>query len=159
MRIAIAGEAPSDLAPIRRAVRRAVRPYRLPPDAEVQVAFISDEDMRALNKRFRLIDQTTDVLSFGEAIPARHRGAGAIAYIEERRAANGGRFDLGEILISPKQAERQARRRNRSVGEEVALLAAHGVLHLLGYEDETPAGYREMLRLGHDATGQEPVKR
>jgi probable rRNA maturation factor len=119
----------------------------------VQVAFISDEDMRALNKRFRRKDRTTDVLSFGEAIPSRDRGAGAIAYLEKRRAANGGRLDLGEILISSEQAARQARRRRKPVGEEVAFLAAHGVLHLLGFEDETPAGYREMVRLGQDATG------
>jgi len=159
MRIAIAGEAPCELAPVRRAIRRAVRPYRLPRGAEVQVAFISDEDMRALNKRFRRIDRTTDVLSFGEAIPARDRGPGAVAHFERLRAENGGRFDLGEILISPEQAKRQAQRRKRPVVEEVAFLAAHGVLHLLGYEDETPAGYREMVRLGHDATGQESVKR
>lgn len=159
MRIAIAGDAPCELAPIRQAIRRAVRPYRLPADARVQVAFVSDEEMRALNRRFRRIDRTTDVLSFGESIPARHRGAGAIALIEERRAENGGRFDLGEILISPKQAEKQARRRKRPVVEEVAFLAAHGALHLLGYEDETPAGYREMVRLGHDAIGQKIVKR
>lgn len=159
MRIAIAGEAPRELAPIRQAIRRAVRPYGLPPDAQVHVAFVSDEEMRALNKRFRKIDRTTDVLSFGETIPARDRGAGAIAHINGRRPENGGRFDLGEILISPKQAERQARRRKRPVMEEVAFLAAHGVLHLLGYEDETPAGYREMVRLGHDATRQKSVKR
>jgi probable rRNA maturation factor len=159
MRIAIAGEAPRELASIRQAIRRAIRPYGLPPDAEVHIAFVSDEEMRALNKRFRRIDKTTDVLSFGEAIPARDRGTGAIAHINGRRAENGGRFDLGEILISPKQAERQARRRKRPVIEEVAFLAAHGVLHLLGYEDETPAGYREMVRLGHDATRQKSVKR
>ena len=159
MRIAIAGEAPRELAPIRQAIRRAVRPYGLPPDAQVHVAFVSDEEMRALNKRFRKIDRTTDVLSFGETIPARDRGVGAIAHINGRRPENGGRFDLGEILISPRQASRQARRRKRPVMEEVAFLAAHGVLHLLGYEDETPAGYREMLRLGQDATRQESVKR
>jgi probable rRNA maturation factor len=159
MRIAIAGEAPCDLAPIRQAIRRAVRPYGLPRDAEVHVAFISDAEMRALNKKFRRIDKTTDVLSFGEMIPARDRGAGAIAHINGRRAANGGGFDLGEILISPEQASRQARRRKRPVMEEVAFLAAHGVLHLLGYEDETPAGYREMVRLGQDAARQKSVKR
>ena len=159
MRIAIAGEAPCELAPIRQAIRNAARPYRLPRDAEVHVAFVSDEEMRAANKRFRRIDKTTDVLSFGEAIPARDRGAGAIAHISGRRSENGGRFDLGEIVISPKQAERQARRRGRPVREEVAFLAAHGLLHLLGYEDETPAGYREMVRLGHDAARQKSVKR
>jgi len=115
MRIAIAGEAPCELAPIRRAIRRAVRPYRLPRDAEVQVAFISDTDMRALNKRFRRIDRTTDVLSFGEAIPPRDRGPGAVAHLERRRSENGGRFDLGEIHISAPQAARQARRRKRPV--------------------------------------------
>ena len=159
MRIAIVGEAPGEVARIRQAIRRAVRPYGLPNDAEVQVAFVSDEEMRSLNKRFRRIDKTTDVLSFGEAIPARDRGARAIARINGRRAENGGRFDLGEILISAEQASRQARRRKRPVMEEVAFLAAHGVLHLLGYEDETPAGYREMLRLGHDAARQKSVKR
>lgn len=158
MRIAIAGEAPCDLAPVRRAIHRAVRPYGLPQDAEVHVAFISDAEMRALNKRFRRIDRTTDVLSFGEAIPARDRGARAVAHIERRRAANGGHFDLGELLISPEHAEKQARRRGRPVVQEVAFLAAHGVLHLLGFEDETPAGYREMLRLGQDAAGKKSIK-
>jgi probable rRNA maturation factor len=136
-----------------------VRPYRLPRDAEVQVAFISDEEMRALNKRYRRIDRTTDVLSFGEAIPARDRGARALRHIDARRAENGGRFDLGEVVISPDQAGRQARRRKRPVAQEVAFLAAHGALHLLGFEDETPAGYREMVRLGQDAAGQKSVKR
>jgi len=159
VRIAILGEAPGDQAPIRRAMHLAVRPFGLPRDAEVQVLYVRDEAMRAVNKRFRGIDRTTDVLSFGEAIPAKDRGASAVAYIEARRAFNGGRFDLGEILISPEQAKRQARRRKRPVVEEVAFLAAHGVLHLLGFEDETPAGYREMVRLGHDATGQKSVKR
>src|SRR2546428_1015191 len=159
MRIAIAGEAPCELAPIRQAIRRAARPYGLPRDAVVQLAFVSDAEMRSLNKRFRRIDKTTDVLSFGEAIPARDRGIRATSHIEARRAQNGGSFDLGEIVISPKQAEKQARRRKKSVVEEVAFLAAHGMLHLLGYEDETPAGYREMVRLGHDAARQESVKR
>ncbi len=159
MRIAIAGEAPCELAPIRQAIRRAARPYGLPRDAVVQVAFVSDAEMRSLNKRFRRIDKTTDVLSFGETIPVRDRGIRAASHIEARRAENGGSFDLGEIVISPKQAEKQARRRKKPAVEEVAFLAAHGMLHLLGYEDETPAGYREMLRLGHDATRQTSVKR
>ena len=159
MRIAVVGDAPCDPAPIRQAIRRAVRPYGLPRDAEVELAFVSDAEMRALNSRFRHIDRTTDVLSFGEAIPARHRGAAALTHIERKRAENGGRFDVGQIVISSEQARRQARRRRRPLGDEVAFLAVHGVLHLLGYEDETPAGYREMVRLGHDAARQNSVKR
>jgi probable rRNA maturation factor len=159
LRIAIAGEAPCDLARVRRAVRRAVRPYTLPGDAEVSIAFVDDDVMRGLNKRFRRIDRTTDVLSFGEAIPPRDRGDRAVAHVEERRGENGGRFVLGEIVISAAQAARQARRRRRPLVEEIAFLAAHGALHLLGYEDETPAGYREMLHLGHDAARQNSATR
>lgn len=159
MRIAIIGDVPCDRAPIRAAIRSAVRPYGLPRDAEVQVAFISDEEMSELNRTFRHKDRTTDVLSFGEAIPPRDRGAGAVAVLERRRTENGGRFVLGEIAISGEQARRQARRGRRPLTREVAFLAAHGALHLLGFEDETPAGYREMVRLGQDATGQKSVKR
>ena len=159
MRITITGEAPCDLAPVRSAIRRAARPFGLPHDAEVHLAFISDDDMRELNRRFRNKNRTTDVLSFGETIPSRDRGFGALAHIERRRSENGGRLVLGEMAISSEQAARQARRARRPLVREVAFLAAHGVLHLLGYEDETPAGYREMLRLGQDATGQKSVKR
>ena len=68
-------------------------------------------------------------------------------------------FEAGEIVISPEQARRQARRARRRLVDEVAFLAAHGMLHLLGFEDETPRGYREMVRLGHDAARQKSVKR
>jgi probable rRNA maturation factor len=159
VRIAVVGDAPCDLGPVRQAIRRAVRPYGLPRDAHVELAFVSDAEMRDLNKRFRGIGRTTDVLSFGEAIPSRDRGAAATPHIERRRTENGGRFDLGQIVISPEQAGRQARRRRTPLGAEIAFLAAHGALHLLGYEDETPAGYREMVRLGQDAARQKSVKR
>jgi probable rRNA maturation factor len=151
VRIAITGDAPCALAAVRSAIRRAARPYGLPADAELHLAFVSDPDMRALNKRFRGIDRTTDVLSFGEALPRGAKGRDAVPSIDARRHHNAGRFDLGEVLISPAQAARQARRRHRGLSAEIAFLAAHGTLHLLGYEDETPAGYREMLRLGQDS--------
>jgi probable rRNA maturation factor len=151
VRITIAGDAPCDLAPVRSAMRRAVRPYRLPKDAEVHLAFVSDAVMRAMNERFRQIDGTTDVLSFGEELPPGAKGSAAVPYIAARRPHNGGRFDLGEILISGEQAAKQARRRRKPLAGEIAFLAAHGALHLLGFEDETSSGYREMLRLGRDA--------
>jgi probable rRNA maturation factor len=161
VRISVSGESPCDLAPVRAAMRRAARPYRLPAGTTVHLAFVADPEMRSLNRRFRGIDRTTDVLSFGERIPPGLKGAAAVGFL---RAALDGkaaakRFDLGEIAISPGQAARQARRGRRLLAREVAFLAAHGVLHLLGFEDETPAGYREMVRLGHDAARQKTVKR
>jgi len=159
VRIAVAGDPPCDLAPVRAAIRRAARPYGLPKDASVDLVFVTDPHMRELNRRFRGIDRTTDVLSFGEPIPADRRGRRAVSIVEGRRPLVGGRFEAGEIVISPEQARRQARRARRRLVDEVAFLAAHGMLHLLGFEDETPRGYREMVRLGHDAARQKSVKR
>ena len=125
-----------------------MKPFGLPADARVTVAFIGDDEMRALNKRYRKKDRTTDVLSFGQSV-GRAKGERAVRKLQ--RDADG-ELDLGDILISAAQAGRQAKRRKQPLVREVAFLAAHGALHLLGFEDETPSGYREMVRLGTDAT-------
>lgn len=104
--------------------------------------------MRALNARHRGIDRATDVLSFGQSLPRGARGADAVPHLE--RGADGS-LEVGDVLIAGEVAARQARRRGWGLAEEVAFLAAHGALHLLGYEDETTAGYREMRRLGTEA--------
>jgi probable rRNA maturation factor len=127
-----------------------VKPYGLPSDARITVAFVDDDEMRRLNKRYRRKDRTTDVLSFGQAV-GRTKGERAV-----RKLARDpdGELDVGDIVISSAQAARQAKRRRHSIAREVAFLAAHGALHLLGFEDETPLGYREMVRLGTAATGE-----
>jgi probable rRNA maturation factor len=127
-----------------------VKPYGLPADARITVAFVSDADMRELNRRYRKRDRTTDVLSFGQAV-GRANGERAVQRLA--RDADG-ELDVGDIVISAAQAARQAKRRKHPLGREIAFLAAHGALHLLGFEDETPAGYREMVRLGTAATGE-----
>lgn len=112
------------------------------------LAFVDDAQMRELNRRFRRKDRTTDVLSFGDDLPEGTRGVDAA-----RRLGPGpdGVRQLGDIVISGAQASRQARRRRWPLTAEVAFLAAHGILHLLGFEDDTQAGYREMLALGRSA--------
>lgn len=139
---------PCAAAPLRAAIRAALRPYGLPADTTLTLAFIDDAQMRALNARHRGKDRTTDVLSFGQDTG----GAKGEAAVKSLRRDPDGTLDLGDILISAAQAERQARRRKHEIVREVAFLAAHGALHLLGYEDETPAGFREMVRLGTAAT-------
>jgi probable rRNA maturation factor len=112
--------------------------------------------MRELNRRYRRKDRTTDVLSFGQSLPRGAKGARAAGAL--RREADG-TLELGDVVISGAQAAGQAIRRGWPVATEVAFLAAHGALHLLGYEDDTSAGYREMLRLGRDALkGERTVK-
>ena len=129
-------------------MRAAARPYRVPAGTVVTLAFVDDAEMRELNRRYRRRDRTTDVLSFGEDLGPGTRGADAV-----RRLAPGpdGITHLGDIVISGAQAARQSRRRRWPLASEVAFLAAHGTLHLLGFEDDTTAGYREMLTLGRAA--------
>lgn len=104
--------------------------------------------MRELNRTYRRKDRTTDVLSFGQTL-GRAKGERAV-----RKLARDvdGVLDVGDIVISAAQAARQAKRRKHPLVRETAFLAAHGALHLLGFEDETPGGYREMVRLGTAAT-------
>jgi probable rRNA maturation factor len=129
-------------------MQAAARPYRVPAGTEVTLAFVDDIAMRALNREYRHKDKTTDVLSFGDDLPAGVRGRDAARALTP---GPDGVIQLGDVVISGSQAARQARRRGWPLSAEVAFLAAHGVLHLLGYDDQTVSGYREMLALGRSA--------
>ena len=129
-------------------MRAAARPYDVPAGAVVTLAFVDDDEMRALNKRYRRKDATTDVLSFGDALPRGVKGMKAVARLSPDADAV---LRIGDVVISSAQAARQARRRRSPLGEEIAFLAAHGVLHLLGFDDRTEPGYREMRALGRAA--------
>jgi len=138
-------------------VRAALRPYGVTQDAELALAFVDDAAMRELNRRYRRKDRTTDVLSFGQALRRGAKGTHAAASLQ--READG-TLELGDVVISAAQAARQAKRRRWPLATEVAFLAAHGALHLVGFEDETRVGYREMLRLGRGALiGKRTAKR
>jgi probable rRNA maturation factor len=139
-------------------MQTAAKPYRVAPGTVVTLAFVDDAAMRDLNRRYRRKDTTTDVLSFGEDLPAGVRGRTAAASL---RPGPDGVTTLGDVVISGAQAARQARRRRWPLASELAFLAAHGTLHLLGFEDDTVSGYREMLALGKAAVAasrQERVK-
>jgi probable rRNA maturation factor len=83
--------------------------------------------MRRINRDFRSIDGTTDVLSF--------------SYVDEAHAGG----VLGEIFVSPAVARNQAAESGCTVEEEVSRLVLHGLLHVLGYDHDTAATRRRML--------------
>jgi probable rRNA maturation factor len=139
-------------------VRVALADAGVPRDAELSIALVGDAEMRALNARHRGRDRVTDVLSFGAALPRGARGAEAVRRLE--RAVDGS-LEVGDIVIGREQARRQARRRRWTLREELAFLASHGALHLVGYEDDSLPGYQEMRRLGLAAvrTAQQILRR
>jgi probable rRNA maturation factor len=93
----------------------------------VSVALVSDNRVRALNRRYRRQDYATDVLSF----PNPH-------------SLFRNPF-LGDIVIARGVARRQAREARHSEQTELRVLALHGLLHLLGYDHEQDDG--RMLRV------------
>ena len=112
---------------------------------------LTDDTMiRDLNRRYRGVDAATDVLAFsqeGGAECAATRAAPA-SCARDAPAPQGRRSPilLGDVVISVETAERQAARRRHSLDRELGLLLAHGVLHLLGWDDAIPQQRRRMLR-------------
>src|SRR6266853_1230794 len=98
----------------------------------VTVAFVSDRVMRDLNRMWRGKGVTTDVLSF----PA-----------EQDEFEKGEGVNLGDVVVSIEQAERQAKEHGLSFENEIAQLILHGLLHLSGYDHETDRGEMNRLEL------------
>ena len=96
-------------------------------DFEVSIVIVGDRAIKELNHCYRKLDQVTDVLAFpGDAHD---------------------KF-LGEIIIDYAQIKRQALKYSDSTREELIFILVHGLLHLLGYEDDTEKGKEEMLTMG-----------
>lgn len=94
----------------------------------LEINIISDQTMRKLNRLYRGIDRTTDVLSF--------------AWQEEKLAP--GDY-LGQICISCRQVERQARELAVAAKEEFIMVLVHGLLHLVGYDHQSKIMAKKMF--------------
>ena len=103
------------------------------PRATLSLVLADDDLVRALNRDYRESDKPTDVLSFGLADPE------ALADPDRTRPVF-----LGEIYISVETARRQARAARRSYAREIAHLAVHGILHLLGHDHAKAAERHRM---------------
>jgi probable rRNA maturation factor len=100
--------------------------------SSIEIAFVSNRQIRELNKRFRGVSQATDVLSF----PAN--------YEEFEQSAE---LSLGDVAISVERAASQANESGLEFDDEVAQLILHGLLHLCGYDHETDNGEMNRLEL------------
>lgn len=92
-------------------------------NAEVDVTFVNDEQIRTYNKKFRNIDKSTDVLSF----PLGQDG------IYDTNPETGNKM-LGDVVISIDHSLAQADLYGHGLRREIAYLTVHSMLHLLGYD-------------------------
>lgn len=99
-------------------------------DQNISIALIDDKRMVELNSLFRKKDGTTDVLSFRNEPDD----------FEDKN-------ELGDIVISIDQAEKQANENDLPLDTELKQLILHGILHLCGYDHETDDGEMNTLEL------------
>lgn len=115
---------------IRTTVATVLQRHRIGGKVEVGVNIIGDRKMHELNRKYRGIDSTTDVLSFalGDTNPSSLQHVPRIGFV----ASPDRWLRLGDIVISYPQALEDAAIEGISVDEEIRVLVEHGVNHLLG---------------------------
>ncbi|MEG4213517.1 rRNA maturation RNase YbeY [Microcoleus sp. S13_B4] len=106
------------------------------PGYEVSLRLTADAEMQALNLQYRQLDQPTDVLAFASLEVD-------CPQLEEMQSSEP--LYLGDIVISIDTANRQAQQQGHPLKTELAWLAAHGFLHLLGWDHPDEESLTQML--------------
>lgn len=119
---------------IRRCCNAVLTHENFEGNAEISVTIVDDERIHELNKQYRNIDRSTDVLSF----PLGENGVYDINH-------DTGAKMLGDIVISIEHAFEQAEKYGHSLEREIGFLTVHSLLHLLGYDHEN--GGLEAVRM------------
>ncbi len=120
---------------IRQVMEAVLETEGCPYEASINVLLTDDDGIREYNRRYRGIDQATDVLSFPNieyAIPA------DFSVLEGREAdyfdLDSGELALGDIILSVDKVKEQAEKYGHSKRREFAFLITHSMLHLCGYD-------------------------
>lgn len=113
---------------VRSAAEAMLRSLKL-PRAELSVLLCDDATIHELNRDYRKKNKPTDVLAFAMREGEDGHLAGDL---------------LGDVIISLETATRQAKERGVVTRDEVMMLLAHGLLHLLGWDHQTDADDRRM---------------
>ena len=135
-----------DEAGLAGLARHVLDEMRVHPLAELSLLLVDEPAMTELHVRWMGEQGPTDVLAFpmDELRPPQPGGA----HVEPGGSDTGGIPGLlGDVVICPQIAAAQARRARHSVAEEINLLAAHGILHLLGYDHADAKEHAAMFAL------------
>ena len=125
---------------IRRCCNAVLVNEHFEGSAEISVRFVDDEIIHELNREYRHVDRSTDVLSF----PLGENGEYDINH-------DTGAKVLGDIVMSMQHAVMQADLYGHSLQREIAFLTVHSMLHLLGYDHEAEGLERVRMREKEEA--------
>ncbi|MFM8447965.1 MAG: rRNA maturation RNase YbeY [Candidatus Nanopelagicaceae bacterium] len=122
-------------AEIKQLLEFSIKELGLHPECELTLAFINDTEMEELHLKWMNLPGSTDVMSFP---------------MDELKPNDPEPGILGDIVISPVFARAQAEKAGHSFEHEVKILAAHGLLHLLGYDHQELDEEKVMFALQED---------
>lgn len=131
MTVLVSDEHPSsgvDPEHLRQLAEAVLFAEGFPPEAEVSITLVEDDEMAAWNSRALGQPGPTDVLSF----PVETLLPGKVP----DSVADGPPILIGDVVIAPDYVRRQADQYGVGADDEIALMVAHGILHLLGYDHE-----------------------
>ena len=152
-----------DSCGVELVVKNTLQAAGVTEPAILTLLITSDDAIRDLNRQYRQQDKATDVLSFPLLdkplvnAPADQLWMTPEGEEEDRTAHEGNRpvfmtppelpTNLGDIVISWPTVLRQASEADHSSTYELLYLISHGVLHLIGYDDQSEAGYSAMVNI------------
>ena len=125
-----------DVKELARLARFAMDRMRVHPQAELCIKLVDEDTIAQLNAQWMDKEGPTDVLAF----PMDELRPGLVNEEPEEGV-------LGDLVLCPAVAARQAKDAGHSVRDEVDLLTVHGILHLLGYDHAEPEEHAEMFGL------------
>ena len=127
-------------------IEQALKTLHIEDDVEVSCVLVDDERIHEINREYRHIDRSTDVISFAMEDNDQF-------YVE------GIPRTLGDIFISVDHAKKQAEEYGHSLRREMCFLFTHGILHLLGYDHMTDEQEKEMFGLQDEILGALNIER
>lgn len=127
-------------------IEQALKTLGIEDDVEVSCVLVDDERIHEINREYRHIDRSTDVISFAMEDNDQF-------YVE------GMPRTLGDIFISVDHAKKQAEEYSHSLRREMCFLFTHGILHLLGYDHMTDEQEKEMFGLQDQILGALSIER
>ena len=138
-----------DVSRYVRLARLVLEAERVVPEVEMSLLFVDEPTIAELHERFLGYEGPTDVLSFpmdddlppaGRQPDQGGRGPGSPADPGDPPSV------LGDVIVCPVVASRQAAERGGGLDDELSLLVVHGVLHLLNYDHAEPSETAVMRR-------------
>lgn len=127
---------------IKKAAKMALESEKIPVPCVISVMLTDDEGIHEVNRDFRGVDRSTDVLSF----PLNELSPGEFDESVCEHDLDSGAVMLGDMMISVPRCEEQGAEFGHGYEREIMYLTVHSVLHLLGYDHVDEGEMKAQMR-------------